>query len=70
VVRQKTYVRSCRGLLGLTLERWEMKRIISLISFILLLCAYHCERIHSSRSRNLRQAWQRIARFEIGEMEI
>jgi hypothetical protein len=28
---------------------------------ILLICSYHCERIHRSISWNLRQNWQRIA---------
>jgi uncharacterized membrane protein YgaE (UPF0421/DUF939 family) len=47
----------------------EKGRIISLIVFYLLpICTYHCERIHSGTSENLRQILQRIARSNIREM--
>ena len=42
-------------------ENW--RNMLLIVLYIILICTYHCERIHSGISWNLRQIWQRIARF-------
>ncbi len=39
------------------------RNMLLIVLYIILICTYHCERIHSGISWNPRQIWQRIARF-------
>ena len=59
VVYQETYVKTAK-LQVLGLMECLVKRTILLIMYILI---YHCERIHSGTSENLRQKWPRFANF-------
>ena len=59
VVYQETYVKTAK-LQILGLMEHLVKRTILLIMYILI---YHCERIHSGTSENLRQKWPRFENF-------
>jgi hypothetical protein len=60
VVHQKTYVRN-----GRDLENFVFWCDVKTIHW---LCIYHCERIHSGISKNLRQKWQRFEKLWFDEM--
>jgi hypothetical protein len=59
VVYQETYIKTAK-LQILGLMECLVKRTILLIMYILI---YHCERIHSGTSENLRQKWPRFGKF-------
>jgi len=52
------------------LGRWKLEVYVTDSGYIILICTYHCERIHNGISWNLRQIWQRIARSDAGKMEM
>jgi len=47
VVYHEAHVRSGRGLSDLTVGKWRMKELYHRYYLFILICTYHCERIHS-----------------------
>jgi hypothetical protein len=50
-------------------SQWYIHKTDLQCPILILICTYHCERIHSGIPSNLRQIWQRIARSDAGEMK-